>query len=269
MDKMKCPGQDTMFWKPDDVFEIECPKCGYHVEFFKYDVKRKCRCGHEMVNPKIDFGCAQWCSYGDKCIEGLPDEMKAKQKEEMNHRLRERIFQEVKRYFSYDVNSVNHALKVAKYAEEILKIEGGHPLVVLGAAYLHQIGIKEAQEKHGRASLEDQEREGSAIARDILKKLNVQREIVDEICDMIGHHHHPREKETLHFQIFYEAYRLANMEEKGFLQDREKAEETIGKAFKTVTGKNLAKALYNQSGCMGEDHEFQLQGAKAQLRNIG
>jgi HD superfamily phosphodiesterase/Zn ribbon nucleic-acid-binding protein len=269
MEKMKCPGQDTMFWKPDDVFEIECPKCGYHVEFFKYDVKRKCRCGHEMVNPKIDFGCAEWCSYGDKCIEGLPEEMRVKQKEELNHRLRERIFQEIKRYFSNDAKSVNHALKVAKYAEEILKIEGGHPLVVFGAAYLHHIGMKEVEEKYERASLEDQEREGSAIARDILKKLNVQREIVDEICDMIGHYHRPREKETLHFQIFYEADWLANMEEKGAFQDREKVEEIIGRVFKTVTGKKLAKELYNRSGCIEEDHRFMLQDGELQLRNNG
>ena len=92
---MRCPGQDPMFWKPDDVFEIECPKCGHHVEFFKFDVKRKCRCGHEMVNPKINFGCAEWCSYGDSCIEGLPEEMKAKTKEEKNNRLMERIFEEM------------------------------------------------------------------------------------------------------------------------------------------------------------------------------
>jgi len=256
---MKCPGQDTMFWKPDDVFEIECPKCGFHVEFFKFDVKRKCRCSHEMVNPKIDFGCAQWCSYGDRCIEGLPEEMKVKQKEEMNNRLRERILQEVKKYFSHDVKSVNHALKVAKYAEEILKIESGHPLIVLGAAYLHHIGIKEAEEKYRSTSLEDQEREGSAIAGDILRRLNVQREIVNEISDIIGHHHHPRGKETLHFQILYEADWLADMEEKGFFQDREKTEEIIGKIFKTVTGKKIAKELYNRSVHLEENCGFQLQ----------
>lgn len=256
---MKCPGQDTMFWKPDDVFEIECPKCGFHVEFFKFDVKRKCRCGHEMVNPKIDFGCAQWCSYGDRCIEGLPEEMRVKQKEEMNNRLRERILQEVKKYFSHDVKSVNHALKVAKYAEEILKIEGGHPLIVLGVAYLHHIGIKEAEEKYRSTCLEDQEREGSAIAGDILRRLNVQREIVNEISDIIGHHHHPRGKETLHFQILYEADWLANMEEKGFFQDREKTEEIIGKIFKTVTGKKIAKELYNRSVHLEEICGFQLR----------
>ena len=256
---MQCPGQDTMFWKPSDVFDIECPKCGYGVEFFKYDVKRKCRCGHEMVNPKIDFGCAQWCSYGDKCLESLPEDIRMVQKEEQNKRLKERIFQEIKKYFGNDVESVNHALKVATHAEEILKIEGGHPLVVLGAAYLHDIGIREAKEKYGSLSLENQGKEGATIAREILEKLNIQREIYDEICDIIGHLHHPREQETLHFQILYEADGLAHMEEKGLFQDQEKAEEFIGKIFQTVTGKKLATELSNRSGYLGEDYKIQLQ----------
>lgn len=256
---MQCPGQDTMFWKPTDVFEIECPKCGYPVEFFKFDVKRKCRCSHEMINPKIGFGCALWCSYGDKCLESLPEEIGVIQKEEQNKRLKERISQEMKRYFSHDVKSVNHGLKVAKYAEEILKLEGGHPLIILGAAYLHHIGMKEATEKYGNASLEDQEKEGSSIARDILKKLNVQREIVDEICDIIGYHHHPREMETLDFQVLFEAKWLANIEEEGFSRDREKAEEIMGKIFQTVTGKKLEKELHNRSVTLEKDYGFQLQ----------
>jgi putative nucleotidyltransferase with HDIG domain len=147
----------------------------------------------------------------------------------------------MKRYFGPDMKRVNHALKVAQYAEEILKIEGGHPLVVLGAAYLHDIGIKQAEEKYGSASVEDQEKIGPDIARDILNRLNVQRGIVDEICDIIGHHHHPREKETLNFQIVYEADSLVNMEEDGLSKDPEKIEEIIGKNFKTVTGKKLAR----------------------------
>lgn len=243
---MRCPGQDPLFWKPGDVFEIQCPKCGYRVEFFKFDVKRKCRCGHEMVNPRINFGCAEWCPYGDSCIEGLPEEMKARQKDEKNNRLRERISQEMKRYFGPDMKRVNHALKVAQYAEEILKIEGGHPLVVLGAAYLHDIGIKKAEEEYGSSSAEHQEREGPPIARDILNRLNVQRGIVEEICDMIGHHHHPREKETLHFQILYEADWLVNMEEDGLPKDPDKFEEIITKNFKTSTGKRLARELFNR-----------------------
>ena len=194
-----------------------------------------------MVNPKLNFGCAEWCPYGDSCIEGLPEEMKAKTKEEKNNRLRERISSEMRKYFGPDMKRVNHAVKVAQYAEDILKIEGGHPLVVLGAAYLHDIGIKEAEKKYGSASVEDQEKEGKAIAEDILMKLNVQRGIVNEICDIIGHRHHPREKETLHFQILYEADWLINMEENGLSKDPEKVQEIIGKNFKTMTGKKLAR----------------------------
>ena len=244
---MRCPGKDPLFWKPEDVFEIVCPRCGYRVEFFKFDVKRKCRrCGHEIVNPKINFGCVEWCPYGDNCIEGLPEEMKGKQKEEKNNRLRERISQEMKKYFGQDMKRVNHALKVAQYAEEILKIEGGHPLVVFGAAYLHDIGIKEAEKKYGSASEEDQEKMGPDIARDILNRLNVQRGIVEEICDIIGHHHHPRKTETLNFKILYEADCLVNMEENGLLHSPDRLEEIIEKNFKTATGKKLAKELFGQ-----------------------
>jgi len=217
------------------------------VEFFKFDAKRKCRCGHVIVNPKIDFGCAEWCPYGDSCIEGLPEEMKAKTREEKNNRLRERISSEMKKYWGEDTKRVNHALKVAQYAEEILKIEGGHPLVVLGAAYLHDVGIKEAERKKGTVSEEDQEREGKAAAEEILMKLNVQRTIANEICDIIGHHDHPRERETLNFQILYEADWLVNLGENGFLKDPKKLQEIITKNFRTVTGKNLADRLFSQA----------------------
>ncbi len=240
---MRCPGQDPMFWKPGDVFEISCPKCGYGVEFFKFDVKRKCRCGHEIVNPQINFGCAEWCPYGDSCIDNLPEEIKARTKEEKDKRLRERISQEMKKYFGNDTKRINHALKVAEYAERILKMEGGHPLVVLGAAYLHDIGIKMAEEKYGSAQAEYQEKEGPPVAWEILTKLNVPRGIVAEICDIIAHHHHPRSKETLNFQILYEADWLVNLEENGLIRDQEKINEIIEKNFKTVTGKKLAREL--------------------------
>lgn len=243
---MRCPGQDPMFWKPGDVFEIPCPKCGYGVEFLKYDVKRKCRCGHEIVNPKINFGCAEWCPYGDSCIEGLPEEIKSKTKEERKNRMRERILQEMKRYFGSDLKRINHAEKVAKYAEEILKIEGGDPLIVIGAAYLHDIGIKRAEEKYGSSSPEYQEKEGTEIARDILTKLNVPLKVVNGICEIISHHH-PREKESINFQIVYESDLLINFEE-GSFEGPAKFNEIIEKEFKTQTGKRLAKELLAQIG---------------------
>jgi HD superfamily phosphodiesterase len=241
---MKCPGQDLRFWKPGDIFDTQCPKCGGRVEFFKDEVRRKCRCGHEIVNPKLDFGCAQWCPYAEQCIGAVPEDVKEKQKAEQKELLRERISLEMKKYFGTDFKRVNHALKVAKVAEQILKMEGGHPLVVMGAAYLHDIGIHEAERKYGSPSGHYQEMEGPAIAKEILERLNVQKDMVDEICDIIGHHHCPREEETLNFQIFYEADGLVNIEEEGISKDPKNLQAMIEKVFRTVTGKQLAEKLF-------------------------
>lgn len=241
---MKCPGQDMRFWKPGDIFDTQCPKCGRRMEFFKDEVRRKCRCGHEIVNPKLDFGCAQWCPYAEQCVGTVPEEVKERQKAEQKDLLRGRIALEMKKYFGTDFKRVQHAINVARYAEQILKMEGGNPLVVMGAAYLHDIGIHEAEKKYGNSSGPHQEMEGPTIAKEILERLGVQKEMIDEICDIIGHHHSPREEETLNFQILYEADWMVNLEEEGNLKDRKELEELIEKAFRTVTGKHLAEERY-------------------------
>jgi HD superfamily phosphohydrolase YqeK len=240
---MRCPGQDMRFWKAGDVFEIECPKCEGRVEFFKDEVRRRCRCGHEIINPRVDFGCASWCPYAEQCVGTVPEDVKARQRAEERDSLRQRIGVEMKKYFGTDFRRMNHALKVARYAEQILKAEGGNPLVVLGAAYLHDIGIHEAERKYGDTEGRFQELEGPPIAREILGKLNVQKEMVEEICNIIAHHHSPRDEETLNFQIVYEADWLVNIEEKGFPKEREAFQSFIAKTFRTTTGKSLAERL--------------------------
>ncbi len=66
---MRCPGQDTRYWSPDSVFEMNCPQCGMAIEFFKDDPFRKCsNCSHKLRNPKRDDGCASHCANADKCV---------------------------------------------------------------------------------------------------------------------------------------------------------------------------------------------------------
>jgi len=66
---LKCPGQSTMFWRPEDIYETPCPHCGHAVEFFKTDVKRPCpRCGRKVLNPRMDFSCAAWCEGAEECL---------------------------------------------------------------------------------------------------------------------------------------------------------------------------------------------------------
>jgi len=124
---MKCPGQDTRYWKPEAVFEAKCPKCGNAVEFFKDDTTRKCGiCGHRFLNPGMDFGCAAYCPYAEQCIGNLPPELMA-HKENL---LKDRVAIEMKKYFKKDFKRIGHATKVARYAERIGKSEGGNMAVI-------------------------------------------------------------------------------------------------------------------------------------------
>lgn len=195
---MQCPGQDTRYWKPGAIYESPCAKCGHPVEFFKDESTRKCKnCGHTMVNPKMDFGCAAYCQHAEQCLGELPPELLAQRKD----LLKDRVAVEMKRYFKQDFKRIGHATKVARYAEQIAREEKGDMVVILCAAYLHDIGIHEAERKHGSSEAKYQEEEGPPIAGDILVKLGTGGEIIAEVCDIIGHHHHPRSEETLNFKV--------------------------------------------------------------------
>ena len=69
MPTQRCPGQDSRFWRPEDVSESPCPACGYSIEFFKDDPRRRCpECGTEAANPNFDAGCAAWCPSAEACL---------------------------------------------------------------------------------------------------------------------------------------------------------------------------------------------------------
>jgi anaerobic ribonucleoside-triphosphate reductase len=69
MTRPKCPGQDTRYWTPDDIYEVLCPHCDSSMEFFKDESVLPCPdCGKEVRNPKIDLGCATWCASGEQCL---------------------------------------------------------------------------------------------------------------------------------------------------------------------------------------------------------
>lgn len=239
---MKCPGQDSRYWKPGAIFEEKCPKCGQTVEFFKDDTTRKCgKCGHKFANPKMDFGCASYCQYAEECIGTLPPELLA-QKEDL---LKDRIAIEMKRYFKSDFKRIGHATRVARHAEKIGRRERGNLAVILAAAYLHDIGIHEAKRKHGSTAAQYQEKEGPEIARSIMIKLGAKEKLIEEVCDIVGHHHHPRPEETTNFKALYDADLIVNIEEKqkDNPMDQERLLKIIEKSFLTGSGRKEAKAI--------------------------
>jgi hypothetical protein len=243
---MKCPGQDMKYWKPGAIFEVDCPKCGKTLEFFKDESTRRCKqCGHRMVNPEMDFGCAAYCKFAEQCLGDLPPELIAERKE----LLKDRVAVEMKRYFGRDFKRIGHATRVARYAQEIVKQEKGEPAVVLIAAYLHDIGIKEAERKYQSTAARYQEEEGPPIAREILSNLGANPELIDEVCDIVGHHHHPRPEETTNFKAVYDADLIVNLAAKreNDPAHEEELESAIEEGFLTESGRQLARTvLLNQ-----------------------
>ncbi len=239
---MKCPGQDSRYWKQGAIFDVNCPKCGGRVEFFKDDTARKCNnCGYRFINPNMDFGCASYCEYAEQCLGTLPEELLAK-KEDL---LKDRVAVEMKRYFKSDFKRIGHASKVARYAERIGKAEGGNLAVILAAAYLHDIGIVEAERKYNSTAPKYQEEEGPPIARTILIKLGAKEKLIDEVCDIVSHHHHPRHDDNINFKVVYDSDMIVNIEEnmKDNPIDKDKIAGIIDKSFLTGTGRIVAREV--------------------------
>jgi HD superfamily phosphodiesterase len=169
----------------------------------------------------------------------MPPELLAQKKE----LLVERAPIEMKRYFEGDFKRIGHATKVARYAEKICKMEDAHPVVTSLSAYLHDIGIKEAEKKYDSASPQYQHIEGPPVAREILEKLGAEEGIINEVCDIIGHHHTPRDEETINFKVIYDADLIVNLEEKQkeSALSAEHLEKIIEKSFLTKTGQTMAR----------------------------
>ncbi len=237
---MKCPGQDTRYWKPGDIFEVPCPVCGQPVEFFRDEGVRKCKnCGYKFKNPRIDLSCAQWCPYARQCLGSLPEE--GAEVEQML--LVNQLIDEMKKIFGSDQKRIKHSLQVLEYAKELVQEEDADPRVVLASAVLHDIGIKSAEEKYGSSAGRYQELEGPPIAEQILRKTNLEPEVIEHILKIIANHHTAREIDTKEFWVLWDADWLVNFpEEYPDLKGRE-LEEKINKIFKTKAGKKKAREI--------------------------
>ena len=245
---MQCPGQDTRYWKPDDIFEIPCQACSTPVEFFKTDVRRRCpQCGKRIQNPKISLGCARWCSYAKECLGFDPASMELADSAELS--LTDRLVEAVKGEFGDDQPRITHALLVLDRAQELLRREEGDPRVVLAAALLHDIGIPEAERRHGSAAAEHQETEGPPIARRIMEEVGMDEDTIEHVCRIVSSHHSAGDIDTQEFRIVWDADRLMEVPEEFLRYDRERLQGIIDRVFRTENGRLKAyKTLVEEKG---------------------
>ncbi len=223
---MKCPGQDMQFWKPGDIFEVDCPGCGRTVEFFKDDTARRCgHCGHRFANPKMDFGCAAYCPYAEQCIGDLPPEVAAQQE----NLLKDKGAVAVKKYFGTVFKSIGRASRVARYAEQIAKAENANLAVVLTSAYLLDVDRAGPGLEHKDSAVGQGSANGVAVARAILDRVHARGELADAVCELITSYYQTPDSASLESRVMRDAVLLAGLEEQkrdGAL-DREEIQKAI------------------------------------------
>jgi putative nucleotidyltransferase with HDIG domain len=150
----------------------------------------------------------------------------------------------MRRYFGNDSRRIQHALDVAEHAEVIAKAqEDGDMMVIMACAYLHDIGIKNAEKKYNSSSARYQHIEGPPVAREILTELKAPEELIDEVCDIIGHHHTPGEEETTNFKVLYDADLIVNTAElyREKPHTREQLDKILASSFMTEAGAKQAE----------------------------
>lgn len=231
-----CPGARFIRQPKPELFD--CPNCGAEVEIWTDELKRTCPRCKTVVLRYQDQSCLEWCKLAPTCVGQEAYDNFMQNRALM---MKDKLMHDVELLFGDDKKRIDHAKKVMGYAQEILKHEEGDWHILMPVSILHDVGIKVAEEKYGSAAGHLQEREGPGVARKLLLKLGMRIEDIEEICEIIAHHHSPGIIKTNNFRILYDADLLANMEEEMADKDASEIEKLIEKSFLTLTGKTLAE----------------------------
>jgi hypothetical protein len=219
----RCPGQDTQFWGPDDIYSIDCPKCGKPVEFFKDDIRRRCKkCGHLFLNPKLDLGCSKWCQFAEQCVGAMSKE-----------EFKEVLVLAIKDYLDGDKDRLHHSLTVVDFAERILEEEKGNPKVAIAAAALYDIGTQAVGDKQEGRRRIDEGPDSFSAARAILDRSGAEEEVIKAVCRILERRDDIRRIDDLEGRIVHDAWRLAML----------RGDSVAPSTFLTPSGRRIAKQV--------------------------
>ena len=236
---VNCPGSKR--FKQPEPENIKCPSCGKETEIWSDEPKATCtKCGKVIIRQNGQ-SCLDWCKYAKECV-GAGIYSKYMQNKEKT--MRQKLIKELEEYFGNDKKRINHAKCVMNFAEDILKKEKGDWHIVIPASILHDVGIKVAEQKHSSSEGHYQEKEGPQVARKILLKFGLKKEDIDEICEIVAHHHSLGKVNTNNFKILYDADNLVNLGDEVDTKDKAKLKKLIDEVFLTKTGKKLAEEIY-------------------------
>lgn len=114
-------------------------------------------------------------------------------------------------YFENDFQRITHALDVLKHAERIMEnTENCDVDVLVAAALLHDIGIKQSEEILGYNNGKTQEKYGPPIAEKLLESINFPPKKIKMVCEIIGNHHSRSRYDYVELKVLKEADRIVN-----------------------------------------------------------
>ncbi|OGW78481.1 MAG: hypothetical protein A3I73_05565 [Omnitrophica bacterium RIFCSPLOWO2_02_FULL_45_16] len=235
----ECPGSGQI--KRPSPENIKCPFCSQDVEIWTDEIEAVCPNCKRPVTRVQEQSCLEWCGYAKECVG------ENKYSAYMKNRamtVKDKLLKELEEFFGNDIKRIEHAKRVLSFSEEMLKSEKADWNIVIPASILHDVGIKIAENKYGSAAGNYQEMEGPPVARAILLKVGFKKENIDEICQIIAHHHSPGKVNTRNFKILYDADWLVNLKDEVDMKDKEKLSAMIDKIFLTETGKKIAMRIY-------------------------
>lgn len=148
-------------------------------------------------------------------------------------------------YYQNDPKRINHFLKVYSFCKAIgcgEELDERTQYTVELSGVVHDIGIKISEEKYGSSAGKYQEQEGPALADKLLRQLNVEGEIIERVCFLVGHHHTYNAVDGIDYQILIEADFIVNAYEDNL--SKAAILNIKNKIFKTKTGTNILKQLY-------------------------
>ena len=109
---------------------------------------------------------------------------------------------------------IQHFLKVHSFAKTIAvseHLDEKTLFITEAAAIVHDIGIRLCLEKYGDGNGKLQEKEGPALAEQMLSELGFEKDVIERVSFLVGHHHTYTGIDGLDYQILVEADFLVNL----------------------------------------------------------
>lgn len=201
MNKTMCPGQDTRFWQPGDIFDSKCGNCGNPIEFFKDDASQKCKkCGTRIQNPKLNMGCAQWCEHAEECLGYDPKTIDAdnvENKPGLDVSISDKILNEIKAEFKENSSEYKTAIQIREVVDNLLDEKPGRPRIVIPAALLANVDANTGNN--------DNESEIITVAKRIMNSIGLDKATVEDVAEILVAIHLNQTVECDEFKVVTES----------------------------------------------------------------